>query len=130
MSRHLESLGNKDGDLVVLGAFQTAERFTDATRRRYEHLGRHCALVGALGIGMSADPARGVRGANLAVDDDLAGEWTVVVVGPHYAGALIARDCGDDGVEMDRRFEFVVTHNRAVVLDAARSLLARLVPLD
>jgi EAL domain-containing protein (putative c-di-GMP-specific phosphodiesterase class I) len=130
LSRHLESLGHKDGDLVVLGAFQTAERFTVGTRRRYERLGRHCALVGALGIGMPTDPASGVRGAALADDDDLAGEWTVVVVGPHYAGALIAKDCGDDGLEMDRRFEFVVTHDRSIVLEAARSLLDRLVPLS
>ena len=130
MSRHLESLGHKDNDLVVLSAFQTAERFTDATRRRYEKLGLHCPLVGALGIGMAASPARGVRGASLAPDDDLAGEWTVVVVGSHYAGALIAKDCGDSGPERDRRFEFLVSHDRALVLDAARSLLSRLVPLN
>jgi hypothetical protein len=129
MSRHLESLGQKDRDLVVLGAFQTAERFTDATRRRYEQLGLHCALVGALGIGMPTAPALGVRGASLALDDELSGEWTVVVVGSHYAGALIARDCGDSGPERDRRFEFLVSHDRALVLDAARSLLVRLVPL-
>ena len=129
MSRHIESLGEKDSDLVVLAAFQTAERFTVATRRRYEKLGLHCALVGALGVGMPVEPARGVRGANLAPDDELAGEWTVVVVGSHYAGALIAKDCGDTGPERDRRFEFLVTHDRALVLDAARSLMSRLVPL-
>ena len=130
MSQHIESLGHKDGDLVVLAAFQTAERFTVATRGRYEKLARHCPLVGALGVGMQAAPARGVRGASLAPDDDLAGEWTVVVVGSHYAGALIAKDLGDAGPELDRRFEFVITHDRALVLDAARSLLARLVPLS
>jgi EAL domain-containing protein (putative c-di-GMP-specific phosphodiesterase class I) len=130
ISRHLESLGHKDADLVVLAAFQTAERFTDATKRRYERLGLHCPLVGALGVGMPAAPAPGVRGASLARDDELAGEWTVVVVGSHYAGALIAKDCGDMGPEIDRRFEFLVTHDRALVLDAARSLLSRLVPLN
>jgi EAL domain-containing protein (putative c-di-GMP-specific phosphodiesterase class I) len=130
MSRHIESLGDKDGDLVVLAAFQTADRFTASTRRRYERLGRHCPLVGALGVGMPSAPAAGVRGAHLAPDDDLAGEWTVVVVGSHYAGALIAKDCGDTGPEADRRFEFLVTHDRALVLDAARSLMSRLVPLS
>jgi EAL domain-containing protein (putative c-di-GMP-specific phosphodiesterase class I) len=129
MSHHIESLGHKDTDLVVLAAFQTAERFTSATRKRYERLGRSCPLVGALGVGMPTAPARFVRGGSLALDDELGGEWTVVVVGPHYAGALIAKDCGDIGVESERRFEFVVTHDRALVLDAARSLLVRLVPL-
>jgi DICT domain-containing protein len=60
----------------------------------------------------------------------LAGEWTVVVVGSHYAGALIAKDLGDTGPERDRRFEFLVSHDRTLVLDAARSLLSRLVPLN
>lgn len=115
---------------MVLAAFQTAERFTDATKRRYEKLGLHCPLVGALGVGMPVDPAAGVRGANLAQDDALAGEWTVVVVGSHYAGALIAKHCGDAGPEIDRRFEFLVSHDRSLVLDAARSLLARLVPMS
>jgi len=78
---------------------------------------------------MPTTPALGVRGASLALDDELSGEWTVVVVGSHYAGALIARDCGDSGPERDRRFEFLVSHDRALVLDAARSLLVRLVPL-
>ena len=130
MSHHIESLGQKDRDLVVLAAFQTVARFTDATKRRYARLGRNCALVGALGIEMPASPAAGVRGASLASDDALAGEWTVVVVGSHYAGALIAKDLGDTGPERDRRFEFLVTHDRAIVLDAARSLLSRLVPLS
>lgn len=130
MSHHLESLGTKDNDLVVLAGFQSADRFTPATKRRYTMLGAQCSLVGALGLGMAEVPAPGVRGASLAADDELIGEWTVVVVGPHYAGALIAKDCGDDGPDRDRRFEFVVTHDRALVVDAARSLLARLVPVD
>jgi hypothetical protein len=54
----------------------------------------------------------------------------VGVVGSHYAGALIARDCGDAGPEIDRRFEFLVSHDRALVLEAARSLLSKLIPLN
>ncbi len=130
MSHHLESLGHDDTDLVLLASFQSADRFTPSTRRRYAELARHCALVGALGIGMAPVPARGVRGASLEHDDELVGEWTVVVVGPHYAGALIARDLGDDGPDRDRQFEFVVTHDRALVVAAARSLIDRLLPID
>jgi hypothetical protein len=44
----------------------------------------------------------------------------------HYSGALIARDLGDDGPDADRRYEFVVTHDRDLVLDASRSLMARI----
>lgn len=126
ISNHLESLGLGHDDLMVFGTFQTADRFTPSTRRRYEVLARHCALVGVFGIDMPETPAPGIRGAALCAGEDLVDEWTVVVVGAHYAGALIARDLGDTGPERDRRFEFVITHDREKVLDAARSLMHRL----
>ncbi|GAC1309676.1 MAG: hypothetical protein NVSMB16_06180 [Acidimicrobiales bacterium] len=129
VSRHIESRAMVDEGIVLLSTFQTAERFTFGTRRRYEALGRRCALVGALGSDMPAEPAPGVRGAAIAHDDVLRGEWTVISVGSHYAGALIASDLGDDGAEDDRRFAFVVTHDRSLVLAAARSLMSRIVPV-
>jgi len=113
---------------VVLTAFQTAARFTPGTRRRYQQIAARCPFVGVLGADLPATPLPGVRGADLAAHDPLVGEWTVVVVGDHYAGALIARDLGDDGPDHDRRFEFVVTHDRRVVLAAGRSLMSRLLP--
>ena len=58
-------------------------------------------------------------------DDDhpLGGEWTVTVVGPHDAAALIARDCGSDVSDRERLFEYVITHDRSTVIAAARSLM-------
>ena len=44
------------------------------------------------------------------------------------AGALIARDVGDDGPDADRRFDVVVTYDRELVLTAARALMARIAP--
>ena len=55
------------------------------------------SLVGAFGVGLGEEPAPGVRGAHIDADDPLAGEWSVVVIGPHFAGALVARDLGDTG---------------------------------
>jgi DICT domain-containing protein len=69
-----------------------------------------------------------VRGAGLGLGDALRGEWNVIVVGPHHAAALVARDLGDTGPDRDRRFEFALTHDRGLVLEAARSLLAWLAP--
>jgi hypothetical protein len=40
---------------------------------------------------------------------------------------LIAVDLGDNGPDHDRRFEFTVTHDRDLVLEAARSLMTRIV---
>jgi hypothetical protein len=51
------------------------------------------------------------------------------VLGPHFAGALVARDLGDTDVpDGDRRFAFATVYDRALVIAAARTLIARIVP--
>ena len=133
ISRHLESQGlYLETPPVVVGAFQSAERFTPDTARRYSRLAERCPLVAALGIGLSQEPAPGVRGMELSPDDPVRGEWVVAVVGTHYLGALIAKDLGDDDsiADRERRFSYVVTHDHDAVLSAARSLLGRVAPLD
>ncbi|HJZ36307.1 MAG TPA: hypothetical protein VJ204_08555, partial [Solirubrobacterales bacterium] len=80
-----------------------------------------------------ARPGRGIRGADIEPDDRLRGEWDVVVVGPHFAGAFVARDLGEvdgPGPDAERRFEYFLTYDRDLVTDAARALLHRLVPED
>ena len=122
-----QALRSSDDGPVLLGAFQTAPRFTEATHARYERLADACVFVGAVGIGLGVTPARGVRGGSLTLTDRLAGEWTVTVLTPHHASALIARDLGDGGPDRQRRFEYAITHDRALVALAARSLLYRIV---
>lgn len=51
----------------------------------------------------------------------MLGEWVVAVLGPHFAAALVARDLGDDGPDMDRTFD--------LVLEVARSMMSRVVPV-
>ncbi|MEA2331292.1 MAG: hypothetical protein QOH58_1430 [Thermoleophilaceae bacterium] len=126
MSLHLERQAAQVGaGAIILSAFQQADRFTPATVRRYERLAASSSFVVALGVGMPARPARGVRGARLDRSDPLCGEWSVVVLGPHFAGALVAVDLGDDGPDMRRRFDYTVTYERQAVVDAARTLAAR-----
>jgi EAL domain-containing protein (putative c-di-GMP-specific phosphodiesterase class I) len=114
---------------VLLSCFQEVQRFTPATRRRYGDLAERTSLLAALGAGMPSEPVRGVRGGDLDWDDPLRGEWTVIVVSPHHAAALIARDIGDTGPDLERRFDYVLTHDRELVVDAARLLLERVVPV-
>jgi DICT domain-containing protein len=129
MSNHLEHNGlNPDEPIVLLACFQEARHFTTDTRRRFAHLAHRAAFVGAVGAGMSAEPVPGVRGGDLADDDPLRGEWDVIAIGPHFAGALVARDCGDSGPDSERRFDYVVTHDRDLVIHAANTLLTTLVP--
>jgi hypothetical protein len=56
----------------------------------------------------------------------------VAVVGPHFSAALVARDLdaapGSAGADPDRTFDYVLTHDRPLVLEVARSLLVRTLP--
>ncbi|MGA2304435.1 MAG: EAL domain-containing protein [Acidimicrobiales bacterium] len=128
ISQHIENQGLAlETPPVVLSAFQDARHFTPHTARRYARLAARCHLVAALGVDLPVEPIPGVRGASLRANDTLAGEWVVVVIGTHYAGALIAKDMGDTGPDRDRRFAFSLTHDHETVLAAARSLLTRVV---
>jgi hypothetical protein len=115
---------------VLLTCFQQARHLTPATLRRYTDIADTAALVAVLAAGVGEEPIPGVRGAGLTRYDPLCGEWNVIVVGPHFTGALVARDLGDTGPEMDRRFEYALTYDRGLVLAAARSLLHWVVRAD
>ncbi len=132
MSHHLEERALRIGEgAVILSAFQEARHFTKATARRYEALARRASLVAAFGVGMPDEPVHGVRGARLDPDDVLAGEWSVLVLGPHFAGALVGRDLGDvDRGNDERRFAFATVYDRGVVIAAARTLLSRIAPRE
>jgi EAL domain-containing protein (putative c-di-GMP-specific phosphodiesterase class I) len=126
--RRLEILATNPMDPpVVLSAFQTAEQFTAVAARRYADLARTSPIVGAFAVGMSSEPAPRVRGTSLSPSDPLADEWTIVLIGSHHAAAFIARDVGDQRPELDRRYEYAVTHDRSTVLAAGRSLMNRFI---
>lgn len=129
LSRHLEQRGQAAEPGVLLGCFQHVRHFTPATRLRYEELARTTVLTAALGVDMPAHPAAGVRGGRLVADDPLRGEWNVIVVGPQFASALVARDLGDDGPDRQRRFDAVITHDRELVIKAALTLVSRVLAL-
>ena len=126
MSHHLEDQARAGGEpAVVLGCFQHERFYTPATRRRYDTLAGATALAGALGVGLDLGSDSAVRSANLSPFDPLCDEWNVIVVGPFFAAALVARDLGDDGPDSERRFDFAITHDRSLVLAAARAALQR-----
>jgi len=127
MSRHLERQAlTGDPATVVIGTFQRAEYFTPATSRRFAALATTASMVAVFGTGMPEVPVTGVRGHGLADEDELIQEWTIAVVGPHFAAALVARDLGDSSAEAERRFAYVVTYDRDTVVDAAAVMMRRL----
>jgi EAL domain-containing protein (putative c-di-GMP-specific phosphodiesterase class I) len=92
LSRHLEYRAADPAEPSVLVAcFEDAGKFGAALARRYARLAAAAVMVGTVGVGMPAEPAKGVRGTSLRADDPLAQEWVVVVVGTHFGAALVAR---------------------------------------
>lgn len=123
LEREAQELGHK---AVVFATFQHARNFPEATRYRYSQLAQDTAFVAVLAQNMTPAPARGVRGARLGEGDPVRDEWDVAVLGPHFAAALLSRDLGDTGPDDERRFDYVMTYDRDVVIEVARSLMARL----
>ncbi|MBM7415464.1 MULTISPECIES: EAL domain-containing protein [Nocardiaceae] len=130
MARQIEDHARGAVDpLIVLSAFQRARWFAPNVVDRYADLATLHPFIAALGVGLPDEPAPGVRGAALDATERFSGEWTVTAVGRHYFAALIARDLGDvDVPDADRRFEFILTHDRRLVVSAARSLMRRVLP--
>ena len=128
ISKHLEREAALQGSsCILLAAFQEAPHFAPPTAGRYRRLAETIAFVAAVGEGIPLEPVAGVRGGHLDPTDPMRGEWDVVVLGPHFAAALLARDMGDDVADLDRRFEFALTYDRDVVVSAAHSLMSRVV---
>ncbi|SDQ34423.1 diguanylate cyclase domain-containing protein [Quadrisphaera sp. DSM 44207] len=129
VSKHLEAKALEGGEsALLLATFQYAKHFTEPTQKRYARLAERLSLVAAIGEGLPLEPIRGVRGAQIPEGDPVLGEWDVVVLTPDFAGVLVARDLGDSGPDMERRFDFVLSHDRDVAVAVARGLLARVAP--
>ncbi|HET6392636.1 MAG TPA: EAL domain-containing protein [Blastococcus sp.] len=129
LSKQLEREAMRLGETCVVAAtFQEARHFTPSTIQRYRDLVDRTGFVCALGEGLPAEPLPGVRGADLDPADPVRGEWDVVVLSPHFSAALLARDLGDTGPDLQRTFEYALTYDRGTVVRAAHALLTRVVP--
>ena len=129
VSKQLERQAMRLGETCVVAAtFQEARHFTPSTVQRYRDLVARTGFVCALGEDLPEEPVPGVRGAALSPTDPVRGEWDVTVVSPHFSAALLARDLGDDGPDMERTFEYALTYERDTVVAATNALLSRVVP--
>jgi EAL domain-containing protein (putative c-di-GMP-specific phosphodiesterase class I) len=127
MSKHLEREAMQLGPACIVGStFQDARHLTPDTRRRYEQIAGRVGLVAAVGRDFAEEPMPGVRGADLDECDAVLGEWDVVVLSPHFAAALLARDRGHVGSDSEREFDYALTFDRQTVVRAAHALLTRL----
>ncbi|TFV61457.1 EAL domain-containing protein [Mycobacterium sp. PS03-16] len=127
-TRHLESQAMHLTDPpMVLAAVQRSTYFTGRTADTYRRLAEHCPLVAVFGENLPADLGANIRGVQLDSADPLCAEWTVLVLGPHHAAGLLARELPDGEVrDAARRFEFAITYDRSVVTVGVRNLLDRM----
>ncbi|MGI8665253.1 MAG: sensor domain-containing phosphodiesterase [Jatrophihabitans sp.] len=129
ISHHLEEQSGRGGEAsVLLASLPDSSQFSHRQRQRYEHLSRLNAFTVVQAAGAKAQSAPRYRITSFNNQDQLKGEWAVIVVSPHFASAFIARDCGDTGNEAERRYDYIYTHNRDAVIAAARSFLHQLSP--
>jgi EAL domain-containing protein (putative c-di-GMP-specific phosphodiesterase class I) len=108
---------------VLLACIQDGGLLTRDARIHYEGLTRQAAFTALFGTDMSNVRLPDAQVVDVPPRHALANEWNVIVVGPSYTGALVAQDLGDVGDTRYRRYDHVVTHDRDLVVEAARSLL-------
>ncbi|MEH3155703.1 MAG: DICT sensory domain-containing protein, partial [Gordonia paraffinivorans] len=111
--------------MIVIGTFQHKRHFTTETSRRWHLLSEATGFAGVYGVGLEDRIEGNVQHAPLEPEDDLVNEWTVAVLGPHYAALLSARDLHDNGPDLDRTFDFVQSFDRVTVTQAVNSILSR-----
>ena len=66
-----------------------------------------------------------MRGTPLDSADPLADEWVVIVIGTHFAAALVARPT--TSLESQHwGYEYAITYDRGLVIAAARNVIQRI----
>lgn len=123
MTEHLEDQAKALGRTAVLvGAFDRDRCFTSELAARYAQLGQclsFCAVVGR-----DVPPDLGVHHGAPGTDP-VRGEWTIAVVGPHFAAALVAHQRGMPGPDGEAVYDYVLTYDRGLATAVAASLTAR-----
>ncbi len=126
MTQHLEEQARALGrTAVLLAAFERERRFTPHLRHRYAQLGRELAFCAIVGRGLPVEPAPGVHGADIVPGDPLGSEWTIAVVGPHFAAALVAHERREHDGDGQPLFDYVLTYDRGLATSVAAALTAR-----
>jgi DICT domain-containing protein len=116
----------EDGSAVILGTFQHRVNFDEVAVERYYPLADTAAFVGVFGHGFDElTLSDAVCSVDLDEGDPLVAEWNVVVISPNFAATLTARQVGEPSPSNDS-FEFILTHDRRLTIEAARTLVARL----
>ncbi|WP_082521176.1 EAL domain-containing protein [Rhodococcus sp. Leaf278] len=109
---------------VVLATANVSNRLTPARAAVLDDLAARTALVAVFGFDPALPPHR-YRSVPVGENEPLARERSTVIVAPMSSVALIAVECGvtPDGTTL---YDYRLTYDRDVVLDAATVLLRRI----
>lgn len=126
LSTQIESQASNAGpDTLTLGTFQHARQFSPRTRRRWQTLAERTGYTGVYGIDMADVTVEGIVSSSLRSTDELVEEWNIIVLGQFFCCVLTARDRHFGSDELERRFEYVVSHDRGTAVRCARAVLSR-----
>lgn len=128
LSHHIERLARPGFDApILLAALQHKKFFSDSMRDRYRRIAERSVLVAVFGEQVPWVLGPGIRGVPVDSEDPLCNEWTVIALGPHTSAALIAREQpGSARSNGDQPFDMVLTYDRKLVTEAARTLMYRI----
>jgi EAL domain-containing protein (putative c-di-GMP-specific phosphodiesterase class I) len=115
---------------VVLACLPEARLMSGGPLAFLQVLARSASYAGVLCGELPRHPPAGVHVVELGADEALRGEWTMIVLGPHYSALLTAREQGPAGGPAYR-----LSYDRSLVVRAARVLIQRITgaalpPLD
>lgn len=131
MSRHLEDRCGQLGDpFVLLASFEDVRFLSHRLRDRYRSLSTRSALTVVQVPGAVPEQSPTFQLTAPLPGSRTAGQWVVLVLSAGFAGAFVAKDCGDRGPDSRRRLDFVHTYDPGVVTAVARSFLQQLVPAE
>ena len=107
---------------VVLTSLKGGQLPSGAPGALLEMIARNAAYAAGFTAEPLVRPVPGVRMVQVADNDPLAEEWTLAVVGPHFAGLLTARSRNSP----DEPLSLGLSYHRPTVLRAAQTLLHRI----
>ncbi len=132
VSRSIESLAEQlaaGGDLFALIALFEDASYFEHERERYTRLAAAgTVIVGFTGAGSQHPLPPGVHALDVAPDDPLAEEWSVLVLGPAVSAGLVATDLNTvvaaRSLERGRLFSPAVSSDAGWVVEQAERILA------
>ena len=128
LSISIETLAERGSSTaVLLASFERLEAPNNNTLRRYRRIAERAAFVSLFSSGStSTSPPGRVRIGQVAENDPLADEWTVVLMSPENSVGLFAKETTPPGTPREhRRFQYGIQRDRMVVAEAAHRLFGR-----